>query len=139
VRELPPIYDQSSGISGGVLVLVDEYDGGVTTAGVAGKAVEAIGGADMALLAGHGVFVTGVSIAAAHLRAVTLETRCRHAWQILAATGGVKAAVPDWFIEEGLEHDGTGFHGFWESAVRAELDADQSLLPTLSFGRHPDG
>ena len=130
VRQLPPVYDQSSSISGGDLVLVNEYGGGVTTADVAGKAVEAIGSADMALLAGHGVFVTGVSIAAAHLRAVTLETRCNHAWRILSATGGVPSAVPDWFLEQTRQHDGTGFHGFWEQAVRAELDADPSLLPT---------
>lgn len=52
-----------------------------------------------------------------------------HAWQILSATGGVPSAVPDWFIEQTRRHDGTGFHGFWEQAVRAELDADPSLGP----------
>ena len=57
--EVPPILDQSSALGGGTLVLVDEYEGPVNDASSARSAVEKMGDASMALLAGHGVFVAG--------------------------------------------------------------------------------
>jgi L-ribulose-5-phosphate 4-epimerase len=65
---IPPVYDQSSAMGGGQLVLVDEYEGGVNNAEFARSAVEAMGDADLALLANHGVFVLGTSIRAVHQR-----------------------------------------------------------------------
>ena len=59
LAELPPILDQSSALGGGRLVLVDEYSGPVDDAGSAARAVEAMGDATSALLAGHGVLVIG--------------------------------------------------------------------------------
>ncbi|HEX7442703.1 MAG TPA: class II aldolase/adducin family protein, partial [Acidimicrobiales bacterium] len=84
---VPPIYDQSSALGGGELVLVDEYNGGVNSSAAARSAVEAMGGADIALLANHGVFVLGNSIRAVHQRAVALEQRCRSAWHVEALGG----------------------------------------------------
>ena len=89
---MPPILDQSSALGGGRLVLVDEYSGPVNDAGSAGRAIEAMGDATAALLAGHGVFVLGNSARAVHQRAVALEQRCRGAWHVRAA-GGTGATV----------------------------------------------
>jgi L-ribulose-5-phosphate 4-epimerase len=116
---VPPVYDQSSAMGGGELVLVDEYEG-----------VEAMGGADLALLSNHGVFVLGSSIRAVHQRAVALEQRCRNAWHVEALGGGtaLKGPVADAFKKS----DGTRFIGFWEAMVRVELEAD----PTLLSGDH---
>ncbi len=69
-------------------MLVDEYEGGVNNATLARSAVKAIGGADLALLANHGVFVLGKSIRAVHQRAVALEQRCRNAWHVEAIGKG---------------------------------------------------
>src|SRR5689334_15169460 len=56
---VPPPMDQSSALGGGQLVLVDEYEGGVNSMDAARSAVAKVGDADLALLAGHGVFVLG--------------------------------------------------------------------------------
>jgi len=123
---VPPIYDQSSALGGGELVLVDEYSGAVNNSTAARSAVESMGGADIALLANHGVFVLGNSIRAVHQRAVALEQRCRNAWHVEALGGGTPlvGAVAELFAKS----DGNGFIGFWEAMVRAELAADPTLL-----------
>jgi ribulose-5-phosphate 4-epimerase/fuculose-1-phosphate aldolase len=123
---IPPVYDQSSAQGGGELVLVDEYEGGVSNADFARSAVEAMGGADLALLANHGVFVLGSSIRAVHQRAVALEQRCRNAWHVEAIGGGnpLTGSVADVFRRS----DGTKFIGFWEAMVRVEIEADPTLL-----------
>jgi L-ribulose-5-phosphate 4-epimerase len=123
---VPPAYDQSSAQGGGDLVLVDEYAGAVNNADVARAAVEAMGDADLALLANHGVFVLGRSIRAVHQRAVALEQRCRNAWKVEAIGGGHPLTGPP--AELFRRSDGTRFIGFWEAMVRVELSADPSLL-----------
>jgi L-ribulose-5-phosphate 4-epimerase len=128
LREVPVAYDQSSTLGGGELTIVDEYDGGVDNADAAAKAVRAMGDADLALLAGHGVFVLGSSVRAVHQRAVALEQRCRNAWHVRAAGGPATTALPPWFLDRMRGSDGTRFRGFWEASVRAELAADPTLL-----------
>ncbi len=92
------------------------------------RAVETMGDAAMALLAGHGVFVLGGSARAVHQRAVALEQRCQHAWYARAVGGTGASRVPQSFIDLVARSDGEGFIGFWEAAVRAELAADPELL-----------
>jgi ribulose-5-phosphate 4-epimerase/fuculose-1-phosphate aldolase len=126
VGRVPPVYDQSSALGGGELVLVDEYRGPVNDPRAAALAVEAMGGADLALLANHGVFVLGSSIRAVHQRAVALEQRCHHAWQVEAAGGGRELPEPARSAMQAS--DGTRFIGFWEAMARQELVADPTLL-----------
>jgi len=127
--EVPPVYDQSSGLGGGGdLVLVDEYGGGVDVSSAARDAVVAMGDANLALLAGHGVFVLGSTVRAVHQRAVALEQRCQRAWHIRIAGGRPDSPVPEWWLERGRTSDGNGFLGFWEAMARAELRADPTLL-----------
>ena len=49
----------------------------------------AIGDSNVGLLANHGVVVLGRDIEQAYLRAMSFEWRCRQAWHIAAAGGGV--------------------------------------------------
>lgn len=127
--EVPPAYDQSSNLGGGgPLVLVDEYDGGVNSADAARKACELMGDAELALLAGHGVFVLGSTVRAVHQRAVALEQRCKHAWHVRAAGGRRESPLPQWFLDRSKGNDGNGFIGFWEAAVRDVLREDPSVL-----------
>lgn len=129
MREIPPAYDQSSSLGGGGdLVVIDEYDGAVNSSDAARKAVEAMGDGELALLAGHGVFVLGSTVRAVHQRAVALEQRCKHAWHIRAAGGRSDSPLPEWWVERSKQSDGNGFLGFWEASVRAELRADPTLL-----------
>ncbi|ADP80510.1 class II aldolase/adducin family protein [Pseudofrankia inefficax] len=127
--EIPPIYDQSSALGGGGdLVLVNEYSGPVNDAATARSAVDAMNGGHLALLAGHGVFVLGGSARAVFQRAVALEQRCQRAWHVRAAGGTPTPVLPAGFLNHLKASDGNGFLGFWESAVRAELRADPTLL-----------
>jgi ribulose-5-phosphate 4-epimerase/fuculose-1-phosphate aldolase len=128
MREVPPVLDQSSALGGGDLVLVNEYGGTVNDRASAGRAIEMMGGAAMALLAGHGVLVTGGSARAVHQRAVALEQRCHHAWLARVAGGTGSTALPEEFLAFMRQSDGEGFVGFWEAAVRAELRDDPALL-----------
>ena len=125
---VPPAMDQSSALGGGQLVLVDEYEGGVDSMQAARSAVAKMGDADLALLAGHGVFVLGSTARAVHQRAVALEQRCQRAWHVLAAGGPLSSPVAPWWSERIVRSDGNGFVGFWEAMARQELAADPTLL-----------
>jgi L-ribulose-5-phosphate 4-epimerase len=125
---VPPPLDQSSALGGGELVLVDEYEGGVSSMDAARSAIAKIGNADLALLSGHGVFVVGKSARAVHQRGVALEQRCQRAWHVRAAGGSLESHLPDWWLKQVKNSDGEGFIGFWEAMVREELRRDPSLL-----------
>lgn len=126
IGEIPPILDHSSALGAGELVLVNEYDGPVNDPAKARRAVERMGGASAALLAGHGVFVLGRSARAVRQRAVALEQRCQHALYVQAASGKARSVLPAELLD--AMADGDRFIGFWEAAVRAELRADPNLL-----------
>jgi ribulose-5-phosphate 4-epimerase/fuculose-1-phosphate aldolase len=133
---IPGCYDQSSALGGGELVVVDEYDGPVDSRASAARAVASLGGADMALLVNHGVFVTGGSIRAVHQRAVALEYRSRRAWHVEAL--GTGRELPDPARSFFRASDGEGFIGFFEAMARRELRLDPTLLdPGPSSGPTP--
>ena len=96
MKVLPPPMDQSSSLGGGELVLVDEYEGGVDSKEAARSAVAGMGDSELALLAGHGVFVLGSTARAVHQRAVALEQRCQRAWHVLAAGRALDTPVAQW-------------------------------------------
>ena len=122
-RRIPPCLDQTSGLGGGKVEIVNEYDGTVADADKARIAAKAIGDADIALLAGHGLFVTGADIAEAHLRCVAFEQRCRESYQVEYLGGGIELA-PDVLETLGKAK----FDGFWEAMARRELRLDPSLM-----------
>jgi ribulose-5-phosphate 4-epimerase/fuculose-1-phosphate aldolase len=127
LQRVPPVYDQTSAAVDGEIAVFDEYAGDVANRDNAAAAVRALGDAKMALLANHGVFVVGESITQAHLRAVTLEWRCRQAWHVEAVGGGVpmRSDVAERF---GSMLDRFGFPGMWEAMCRRELRADPSII-----------
>ena len=123
---VPPVLDQSSALGGGELVLVSEYGGTVGDSANAAAAVEALGDAELALLANHGVFVLGSSIRAVHLRAVSLEWRCKMAWRAEALGGGNELVEP---VRARFQaSDGNSFAGYWEAMARQEILEDPTLL-----------
>ena len=137
--ELPPILDQSSALGGGTLVLVDEYEGPVNDAASARSAVEKMGDASMALLAGHGVFVLGGSARAVHQRAVALEQRCQHAWYARAAGGAGVSRVPAIVRRPGGAERRRGLHRLLGggSTGRAGGRSRSARLTTRTTSRRP--
>ncbi len=133
---IPGCYDQSSALGGGELVVVDEYDGPVDSRDAAAKAVSAMGPADMALLANHGVLITAGSVRAAHQRAVALEYRSRRAFQVESLGGGRE--LPDPARSFFRSSNGEGFLGFFEAMARQELRLDPHCLEPRGTERTAD-
>lgn len=126
-RRIPAIHDQTSAQVDGDPVLVDEYNAPVSERPEAEHCAQALGQAKFALLANHGVLVVARDVRQAHLRAVTLEWRCRQAWLMQGIGGGTP--IPEAVANRiGAMIDGNGFPFLWEAMARRELRRDPTVL-----------
>lgn len=127
VGRLPAVYDQTSAMYSGEVALFDDYSGSVDQVENARAAVTALGSADVALLANHGVLVLAQNPAMAFLRASSFEWRCRQAWHVDALGGGqpLREEVRRSFGAFFTDHP---FPGLFEAMARRELRADPSVL-----------
>lgn len=125
-RRVPPAYDQTSAVAAtDDIVLFDDYVGAVNGLDAARRNVAAVGDKNFAMLANHGVFVLGRSVANAYFRCSALEWRCRLAWRVEAMGGGVP--MPDDQQKVFVDLMNSLGHvppGVWEAAVRHELRND---------------
>jgi L-fuculose-phosphate aldolase len=128
-QRIPGIYDQTSAMCSGEIALYDQYDGPVNDASNAGGAVAALGTANVALLANHGVLVIGQDIGQAYIRAMVLEWRSRQAWHVEALGGGVPMK-PDTVARFGALIDSvpTAFDGQFEAMARRVIREDPGVL-----------
>lgn len=124
---VPPVYDQTSGQVEGDPVFYDEYAGTVDGASEAEAAAEALGQEKWALLKNHGVFVVGKDIRQAHLRAITLEHRCRLAWHVETLGEGQPITDPE-TLRVAQMSDDLGFPFLWEAMARKEIRLDPGVL-----------
>jgi len=127
--QVPPALDQSSIKGGGRLVVVEEYAGAVNETESARLVIESIGDADCALLAHHGVLVTGDSIRSVHLRSVALEIRSRSAW--LARALGTPTEISPALQERAHTIPAELYEGYWEAMARQELIADPHFAAAI--------
>jgi L-fuculose-phosphate aldolase len=127
LQRAPEVYDQTSATYSGEVALFDDYSGSVDQVANARAAIEAIGAADVALLANHGVLVLGQNPAMAFLRASSFEWRCRQAWHVEAVGKGVplRPEVQESFGAYFVDHP---FPGLFEAMARREIRADASVL-----------
>ena len=70
--------------------------------------------------------MVGRDLRQAHLRVVTLEWRCRRAYEVKLAGGGRPLA--DEVVERLAMADANGFPFLWEAMARRELRNDPSVL-----------
>ncbi|MBS0293621.1 MAG: class II aldolase/adducin family protein [Proteobacteria bacterium] len=124
---VPPVYDQTSALVDTDPVVYDEYRGTVEQRDLGQAAASALGQHKWALLANHGALVVGASIRQAHLRAITLEWRCRLAWRVQALGGG-HALGPEVVQATGARTDQNGFPFLWEAMCREEIRRDPTVL-----------
>jgi len=124
---IPPVYDQTSGHVDEDPVLYDEYAGTVDGAEEAQAAADALGQRKWALLKNHGVFIVADNLRQAHLRAITLEHRCRLAWHVEALGEGQPIANPD-SLRVAQMSDTLGFPFLWEAMARREIRLDPGVL-----------
>jgi L-fuculose-phosphate aldolase len=127
VRRAPGIYDQTGAMFHGEVAVYDDYQGAVNDRRNAAEAVKALGDANVALLAGHGVMVIGNTPAQTYLRASSFEWRCKRAYQVATVGGGtpLDAGVAERF---GVVFDTVDFPGLFQAMARRELRADPSIL-----------
>lgn len=126
MHRVPPVYDQSSAHCGVELPLYNEYQGTFEDQSTSQSAAEALGEAKWALLANHGALVVGENLRQAHLRVVTLEWRCKRAYEVELAGGGVP--LSDAEVEKVSITDANGFPFLWEAMARRELRQDPGVL-----------
>ncbi len=124
---VPPVYDQTSGQVEGDPVFYDEYAGTVDGASEAEAAADALGEAKWAILKNHGVFVVARDVRQAHLRAITLEHRCRLAWQVETLGEGQPITDPE-TLRIAQMSDDLGFPFLWEAMARREIRLDPKVL-----------
>ena len=127
-HRIPPVYDQTSALYGGPIAIDDSYEGPVNDTANATDVVEALGGADVALMVNHGVLVIGRDIAEAYMRAAVLEWRCRNAWHVEALGSGV--AMRDEVAKGlGVMMDRPGSSdGFFAAMARRVIRQDPGVL-----------
>ena len=127
IGRAPEIFDQTGAMYHGEVAVFADFRGPVDDTENAQAAVKAMGEADIALLANHGVLVIGPDVRFAYQRATVFEWRCRQAWHVAAAGGGhpMRADVAARF---GEIFNQVAFPGLFEAMARRELRADPSIL-----------
>lgn len=126
MHKVPPIYDQTGAHVSGDLPLYNEYEGRFDNHDATAAAVKALGDAKWALLANHGSLVVAKDLRQAHLRTITLEWRCKRAYEVLLGGGGV--AMKQEEADKVSITDTNGFPFLWEAMARREIKADPSVL-----------
>jgi ribulose-5-phosphate 4-epimerase/fuculose-1-phosphate aldolase len=125
LQRTPPVYDQAGAYCGVELPVYNEYAGTFEDEKTSLSAAEALGQSKWALLANHGSLVVGKDLRQAHLRAITLEWRCKRAYEVELAGGG--KPLSDTVVEQLSIADDNGFPFCWEAMARRELRRDPSI------------
>lgn len=126
--QLPRIIHQNSAMFADELVFVDEYDGEVASADLGAKLADAMGDASVAVLASHGVLVTGPTIARATYAAANFERCCEIAYRTMLL-GTEPTSLPEQYqrplkasiVERGSE-------AYWDGAVRQLIAREPDVL-----------
>ncbi|MFQ3324377.1 MAG: L-fuculose-phosphate aldolase [Pseudomonadales bacterium] len=126
MQRVPAVYDQTGAHCGMKLPLYNEYQGTFEDEATSLSAAEALGDSKWALLANHGALVVGKDLRQAHLRAITLEWRCKRAYEVELAGGGVPLTEEE--VEKVSITDTFGFPFCWEAMARRELRRDPHLV-----------
>jgi len=127
-KRFPPAYDQWSCVAvEAETQIIPEYTGDVTQVEAARASATALGQANFALIANHGILVVANSITHAYHRAHALEHRCEQAWRV-QAMGGASPMPRVWEDKLGSVLNQLGGPHVWNAAVRKEIREDPSVL-----------
>jgi ribulose-5-phosphate 4-epimerase/fuculose-1-phosphate aldolase len=128
IGELPRILHQTACMFDGDLVFVDEYDGEIDDPDLGSELADRIGDASVALLANHGVIVTGPTVEHAVYRAASLDRQCRLTYDALLL-GRELTEIPPAVrpaMKASLAERGTDV--YWAGAVRRLLRDEPDVL-----------
>jgi ribulose-5-phosphate 4-epimerase/fuculose-1-phosphate aldolase len=128
VGVLPELVNQTGALFSGDLRMVEEYGGEVDSPLLGAELAEAIGDAPVAILANHGVIVTGATVAEATYRAASLDRVCRSAYDVmllgkdpLVMPAGAVKGMKQSLLERAVDV-------YWAGAVRQLVKAEPEVL-----------
>jgi len=128
LHTLPELVHQTGSLFLDDLCFVDSYDGEIDTPARAHELARRIGGANLAILASHGVIVTGRTLAEAVYRSATIERVCKLAYHVML-TGRTPTPMerPDMAgIQASLIERAADV--YWAGAARMTIKADRQVL-----------
>jgi ribulose-5-phosphate 4-epimerase/fuculose-1-phosphate aldolase len=125
---LPELVHQTGSLFLDDMYLLDKYDGEIDAPWRAVELATQIGSANLAILANHGVIITGRNLAEAVYRAASIERVCRLAYDVML-TGrnaspmnrGDMVGMQASLIERAAD-------AYWAGAARMTIKADHSVL-----------
>lgn len=124
----PELLHQTGSLFLDDLCFVEEYEGEVDTPGLARELAEKVGDANTAILANHGVIVTGATVEEAVYRAASIDRVCRLAYDVLRSgrdplrmRPALMTGVKESLIERAAEI-------YWAGAVRMLLNKEPEVL-----------
>lgn len=125
---LPELIHQTGSLFLDDLCFVEEYGGELDSPALAAELAEQIGSANVAILANHGVVVTGATLPEATYRAASIDRVCRLAYDVLLSGREPLRMNPAAMIgmKQSLIERAADVH--WAGAVRALLAHDRSVL-----------
>lgn len=125
---LPELVHQTGSLFLDDLCLVDTYDGEVDSPARAAELAERIGGANLTILANHGVIATGRNLPEAVYRAASIERVCKLAYDVLLT--GRDPAPMNWSDMAGMQRSliERAADVYWAGAARMTIKADPDVL-----------
>jgi ribulose-5-phosphate 4-epimerase/fuculose-1-phosphate aldolase len=125
---LPQLVNQTGCLFSGDLRVVEEYGGEVDSPLLGAELAEAIGDAQVAILANHGVIVCGATVAEATYRAASIDRVCRSAYDVmllgkdpLVMPAGAVKGMKQSLLERAVDV-------YWAGAVRQLVKAEPEVL-----------
>jgi ribulose-5-phosphate 4-epimerase/fuculose-1-phosphate aldolase len=128
IGRLPEALHQTGSLFFEDLVWVDAYDGEIDTPDLGASLAQSIGPANGALLANHGVVVTGRTVAEAVYRAASLQRMCQLQLDVLQT--GLPGRLVAGPVQKSMQRSlvGRAAEVFWAGALRQLLAADPTVL-----------
>jgi ribulose-5-phosphate 4-epimerase/fuculose-1-phosphate aldolase len=125
---LPELLHQTGALFLDDLCLVEEYDGEVDSPSHAAGLAAHIGGANLTILANHGVIATGRNLAEAVYRAASIERVCKLAYDVLLT--GKEPVTMNWSDMAGMQKSlvERAADVYWAGAARMTIKADPDVL-----------
>ena len=125
---LPELVNQTGSLFHGDLRFVQEYSGEVDSPDLGAELAEQVGDAAVAILASHGVIVTGATVAEATYRAASIDRVCRLAYDVLVLgrqplpiAEGVMKGMKQSLLERAADV-------YWAGAVRHLIRHEPEVL-----------
>jgi ribulose-5-phosphate 4-epimerase/fuculose-1-phosphate aldolase len=125
---LPELVHQTGSLFLDDLCLVDSYDGEIDSATRAADLAARIGGANLTILANHGVIATGRNLAEAVYRAASIERVCKLAYDVMLT--GKEPVQMNWPDMAGMQRSliERAADVYWAGAARLTIKADPTVL-----------